>query len=105
MGWHEQGNFLYLSLSLSLSHAISLSFSLSFSDWMGWHEQGDGKLFLGVNIQQGRIKNADGVNVKSALIKIVNELNLTMILSPSQSVVFKVRISRTIYYLSSSYYF
>ena len=25
-----------------------------YSDWMGWHEQGDGKLFLGVNIEQGR---------------------------------------------------
>jgi sulfite reductase beta subunit-like hemoprotein len=38
---------------------------------------------------QGRIKDADGVNVKTALSRIVNELDLTMILSPTQSVVFK----------------
>ena len=27
-----------------------------YSDWMGWHEQGDGKWFYGVNIEQGRVK-------------------------------------------------
>jgi sulfite reductase (ferredoxin) len=47
-------------------------------------------MVLGVNVEQGRIKDADGVNVKTALSRIVNELDLTMILSPSQSVVLKV---------------
>ena len=56
---------------------------------MGWHEQGDGKLFVGINVEQGRVKDADGVNVKKALRRIVNELGLTMILSPTQSVFFK----------------
>ena len=60
-----------------------------YQDWMGWHEQGDGKYFLGINVEQGRIKDANGVNIKTALSKIVNELDLTMILSPSQSIVFK----------------
>jgi len=60
-----------------------------YSDWMGWHEQGDGKWFLGVNIEQGRVKNADGVNVKTALRRVVDELGLTMILSPTQSIIFK----------------
>jgi sulfite reductase (ferredoxin) len=60
-----------------------------YQDWMGWHEQGDGKWFLGVNVEQGRIKDADGVNVKTALSRLVNELDLTMILSPTQSVVLK----------------
>ena len=23
-----------------------------YNDWMGWHEQGDGKLFLGINVEQ-----------------------------------------------------
>ena len=56
---------------------------------MGWHEQGDGKWFLGVNVEQGRVKNANGVNVKKALRRIVDELGLTMILTPSQSFIFK----------------
>ena len=60
-----------------------------YSDWMGWHEQGDGKLFLGINIEQGRVKNANGVNVKTALRRVVDELGLTMILSPTQSIIFK----------------
>ena len=24
---------------------------------MGWHEQGDGHLFLGINVEQGRVKD------------------------------------------------
>jgi sulfite reductase (ferredoxin) len=57
---------------------------------MGWHEQGDGKWFLGVNIEQGRIKDYEnGVRIKSALRKIVDELNLAMILTPSQSIIFR----------------
>jgi len=61
-----------------------------YKDWMGWHEQGDGKLFLGINVEQGRIKDYDnGVKVKSAMKQIVDELNLHMILSPTQSIIFK----------------
>lgn len=56
---------------------------------MGWHEQGDGKLFLGINVEQGRIKDANGVNVKKALRKIVEDFRLTMILSPTQSIIFQ----------------
>ena len=79
-----------------------------YHDWMGWHEQGDGKWFLGVNIEQGRVKDfgaravndpeldqssdvgaASGAKIKSALRKIVDELSLTHILTPSQSIIFK----------------
>lgn len=58
-----------------------------YMDWMGWHEQGDGKLFLGVNIVQGRVKDDGAVRVKSALRKIVDELSLHMVLTPSQSII------------------
>ena len=34
-----------------------------YSDWMGWHEQGDGKLMLGVNIEQGRIRDTPTASV------------------------------------------
>jgi len=56
---------------------------------MGWHEQGDGKLFLGINVEQGRVKDEGSFRLKTALRKIVDELNLTMILSPTQSIIFK----------------
>jgi len=60
-----------------------------YQDWMGWHEQGDGNWFLGINVEQGRVKDDGNVKVKSALKKIVDELNLTMVLSPTQSIIFK----------------
>jgi len=60
-----------------------------YKDWMGWHEQGDGNLFLGINVEQGRVKDEGGFRLKSALKKIVDELNLTMVLSPTQSIIFK----------------
>jgi len=61
-----------------------------YMDWMGWHEQGDGNSFLGVNIEQGRVRDFDSdLRIKTAFRKIVDELDLTMILTPSQSVIFK----------------
>lgn len=56
---------------------------------MGWHEQGDGKLFLGINVEQGRVKDIGDVKLKSALKKIVDELGLPMVLSPTQSIILK----------------
>lgn len=68
-----------------------------FLDWMGWHEQGDGKYFLGVNIEQGRVRDYGGdvqqslreVKVKSALKKLVEEFQLDMVLTPTQSIILK----------------
>ena len=33
-------------------------------DHMGWHEQGDGNLFLGINIENGRIKDDGSLRIK-----------------------------------------
>lgn len=68
-----------------------------YKDWMGWHEQGDGKLFLGVNIEQGRVRDYDknvhsvlqDVKIKSAIKKLARDFKLDMVLTPGQSVIFK----------------
>lgn len=60
-----------------------------YVDWMGWHEQGDGKYFVGVNIEQGRIKDFSDKKIKTAMRKIIDTFGVTMILTPSQSVIFK----------------
>jgi sulfite reductase (ferredoxin) len=39
----------------------------AMDDHLGWHPQGDGKFYLGVNIENGRIQDKDGVNSKTAL--------------------------------------
>lgn len=61
-----------------------------YKDWMGWHEQGDGNLFLGIQIPQGRlIDEVDGPQYKKALRMIVDEFSLTTVLSPTQSILLK----------------
>merc|ERR1719199_360933 len=41
-----------------------------YLDWMGWHEQGDGKLMLGVNVVSGRISDTPEVRLKSCLVEV-----------------------------------
>lgn len=62
-----------------------------YSDWLGWHEQGDGKWFLGVNIENGRVidRPETGVMLKTALRAIVDKYGFTMVCTPNQSVLFK----------------
>ncbi len=38
-----------------------------FEDYLGWHEQGDGKLFVGVHIRNGRVHKQGKLNNKRAL--------------------------------------
>jgi len=57
-------------------------------DWMGWHEQGDGKLFLGVIVEQGRVKDFDnGLRLKTALRTIVDKYGLDTRLTADQNIV------------------
>jgi len=60
-----------------------------YNDWMGWWEQGDGKLFYGLHVDNGRVKDEGNFRLKSAIRKIVDTYNLAMILSPTQSLIFR----------------
>lgn len=60
-----------------------------YSDWMGWWEQGDGKLFYGLHIENGRVKDEGDFRLKTVLRVIVDRYNLPMILSPTQSIIIK----------------
>lgn len=42
-------------------------------DHLGWHEQGDGKWFLGVYVENGRIKDEGAVQLKSALRTLLTQ--------------------------------
>ena len=59
----------------------------NYFDFLGWQEQGDGKLFLGISIQNGRIKDDQTLQLKTALREIVEKFNLPMLLTPSQDVI------------------
>ena len=43
-----------------------------YLDWMGWHDQGDGKLMLGVNIEQGRIRDTEKASIKTCMRLLVD---------------------------------
>jgi len=61
-----------------------------YIDWMGWHDQGDGKHMLGVNIEQGRVRDTPEVRIKSGLRAIVDNFpGVDLLLTPSQSVVLR----------------
>lgn len=56
-----------------------------YHDFLGWHEQGDGKLFLGLSIDNGRIKDEGSFQLKTALREIVEKFNVPMRLTPHQN--------------------
>lgn len=60
-----------------------------YSDWMGWWDQGDGKLFYGLHVDNGRVKDEGDFRLKTALRVLVDKYNLSMILSPTQSIIFR----------------
>jgi sulfite reductase (ferredoxin) len=55
-------------------------------DHLGWHEQGDGKLYLGLPISSGRIIDDARSKLRTALNEIIAEYNLDPILMPSQDI-------------------
>jgi len=63
-----------------------------YSDWMGWHDAGDGTLFLGLNCEQGRIRDFEAAGApqwRTFLRAAVNDYGVDLILSPTQSVVLR----------------
>jgi len=60
-----------------------------YNDWMGWWEQGDGKLFYGLHVDNGRVKDEGDFRLKTCLRVLVDKFNLAMIISPTQSIVFR----------------
>ncbi|MBD2384656.1 sulfite reductase, ferredoxin dependent [Cylindrospermum sp. FACHB-282] len=59
-----------------------------YQDYLGWNEQGDGNLFLGISIDNGRVKDEGSFLLKTALREIVEQFNLPIRLTPSQNLIF-----------------
>src|SRR5436190_14628810 len=56
-------------------------------DHLGWHGQGDGKLYLGLPIASGRIVDDGGARLRTALRDIVRRFRCDPILMPSQDII------------------
>jgi sulfite reductase (ferredoxin) len=56
-------------------------------DHLGWHEQGDGRLYVGIYIENGRIADVGDVRSRSGLRAIVDELRPQVRLTAQQNVI------------------
>jgi sulfite reductase (ferredoxin) len=56
-------------------------------DHLGWHDQGDGNLYVGVYIENGRIADAGEVRSRTGLRKIVEEVRPQVRLTAQQNVI------------------
>jgi sulfite reductase (ferredoxin) len=75
----------YFGDSLAPLHPVHVH---GFNDGMGWHEQGDGLWFYGLNVENGRIKDTPEMRLKSALREICNTFHSPLRLTPHQSIIF-----------------
>jgi sulfite reductase (ferredoxin) len=60
----------------------------SVGDMLGWHEQGDGKLFCGVFVSEGRVKDTDQVKYRSGFRAIIQKLGTPVRLTPNCNIIF-----------------
>jgi sulfite reductase (ferredoxin) len=58
-----------------------------YKDFLGWHEQGDGKLFYGISIENGRVKDDGSFQLKTALKTLIQKFSLPMLLTPHQNLI------------------
>ncbi|MEH2300729.1 MAG: sulfite reductase, ferredoxin dependent [Nostoc sp.] len=59
-----------------------------YHDFLGWNQQGDGKLFLGISIDNGRIKDEGSFQLKTALREIVEQFNFSIRLTANHNLIF-----------------
>lgn len=58
-----------------------------YEDFLGWHEQGDGQLFLGISIENGRVFDHGNLQLKSALRQITKQYHLPMRLTANHNLI------------------
>ena len=75
----------YYGRALAAPHPQDVS---GFDDHLGWHEQGDGRWFYGLNVENGRILDCDGLQLKTALREICRAYQPGIALTPHQSLLF-----------------
>ena len=56
-------------------------------DHLGWHEQGDGRLYFGLPVASGRIVDNEHSRLRTALREIVGRFRADPILMPSQDII------------------
>ncbi len=60
--------------------------AFKYLDFLGWHEQGDGNVFLGISVENGRVKDDGALQLKTALREIEQKFALPMRVTPHQNI-------------------
>ena len=55
-------------------------------DLLGWHEQTNGNYFLGLFVENGRIRDAEGYQLKTALRRVIERFGPEIRLTPLQNI-------------------
>ena len=61
---------------------------MDYNDALGWNEQGDGKWFYGLFIENGRIKDTKDVELMTALEEVCKTLAPSLRVTPHQNLIF-----------------
>jgi sulfite reductase (ferredoxin) len=74
----------YFGAALPEPHPADIT---DVDDHIGWHEQGDGKLFLGINVENGRLKDEGPLQLKAAFRELLEKYPLPLRLTALQGVI------------------
>ncbi len=60
--------------------------ALEIPELLGWHEQGDGLLWLGIPVPSGRITDAGGVSLRTSLREILGQWGMDPVVTAQQDI-------------------
>ncbi|HEY1068023.1 MAG TPA: NADPH-dependent assimilatory sulfite reductase hemoprotein subunit [Pirellulales bacterium] len=75
----------YAGFALTPTKLVTMSVA---TDDLGWNQQGDGKWFYGLYVENGRVKDEDAYRLKSALRAILTKYQPEVRLTAHQNVIF-----------------
>ncbi len=61
--------------------------ALGIDDHLGWQEQADGHWFIGIYVENGRVKDADNLRMRSGLRKLVQDFNPAVVITAQQNII------------------
>lgn len=56
-------------------------------DYLGWHKQKNGDWYLGIFVENGRLKDQEKIQTKSGIRKIVEKFSCNVRISPQQNII------------------
>lgn len=88
IAWFRDAVSERIDSSITLHQPREVAFD-TVGDQLGWHEQGDGKLFCGIYVAQGRVADVEGgAQYKTAFRQISEKLGLPSIITPNCNFIF-----------------